>query len=270
MKMPERRRCEFFLLRYVPDAVKDEFVNVGVVMTEGGEGGFAEVRFTRDWKRVRCLDPEADVEMLEGMEQEIRERLREGGAAREWLLKRMDDTFSNAIQLTAAKAILAVSPEEELGRLAEMYLERSKRGSRVVSGRQQIVQVMRGEFERQGVWSLMRHNIAAAEYTHKGDPLKLDCGYRPNGTVHFYQAVSLETDVNSAKVLAFTFPKVREGIARAEKAEADLTAIVETELSRDDEAVAFALATLRGSNIQVASVAEMPRIAESVRREMRL
>ena len=39
---------------------------------------------------------------------------------------------------------------------------------------------------------------------------------------------------------------------------------------RDDEAVAFALATLRGSNIQVASVAEMPRIAESVRREFKI
>jgi hypothetical protein len=163
-----------------------------------------------------------------------------------------------------------VSPEEELGRLAEMYLERGKRGSRIVSGRQQIVSVMRGEFERQGVWALMRHNVAASEYTHKGDPLKLDCGYRPNGTVHLYHAASLETDVNSAKVLAFTFPKVREGIALAEKAGADLTAIVETELNQDDEAVAFALATLRGSNIQVASVAEMPRIAESVRREMRV
>ena len=30
--MKERRQCEFFLLRYVPDAVKDEFVNVGVVL----------------------------------------------------------------------------------------------------------------------------------------------------------------------------------------------------------------------------------------------
>ena len=25
-------------------------------------------RFTRDWRRVRCLDPEADVEMLEALE----------------------------------------------------------------------------------------------------------------------------------------------------------------------------------------------------------
>ncbi len=187
--MRERRQCEFFLLRYVPDAVKDEFVNVGVVLLESG-GHWADVRFTRDWKRVRCLDPDADVEMLEGLEREIRERIAEGGSSQEWLIKRMEDTFSNAIRLTPAKAVLAESPAEEIGRLAEMYLERTRKGARTVSGRMQIYQTMRGEFERQGVWALMRHNVAASEYTHRGDPLKIDAAYRPNGTVHMYQALS--------------------------------------------------------------------------------
>ena len=77
----ERRQCEFFLLRYVPDAVKDEFVNLGVVLYEPAahsstaEAGFADVRFTRDWRRVRCLDPEVDVEMLESLEGELRRML---------------------------------------------------------------------------------------------------------------------------------------------------------------------------------------------------
>jgi len=35
--MAEYRQCEFHLLRYVPDAVKDEFVNLGVVLLETGE-----------------------------------------------------------------------------------------------------------------------------------------------------------------------------------------------------------------------------------------
>lgn len=270
-RMPERRRCEFFLLRYVPDAVKDEFVNVGVVLiAQEGDAAFADVRFTRDWKRVRCLDPDVDIEILEGIEREIKDRLVEGGATREWLLHRMGDTFSNAIQVTTPKAVLTHSPQEEIGRLAELYLERNKRGIRLVSGRQQIFAVMRGEFERQGVWPLMRHNIPVAEYTHKGDPLKIDCGYTPNGIVHLYHAISLESDVSSAKVLAFTFPKLREGIAQAESAETQLTAIVESELNRDDDAVAFALATFSASGIMVANLSEMPRIAENVRSEMKL
>jgi len=267
--MKERRQCEFFLLRYVPDAVKDEFVNVGVVLVESS-GGWADVRFTKDWKRVRCLDPDADVEMLEGMEREIKECLLEGGSNREWLLKRMHDTFSNAIRLTPTKAVLADFPQEEIGRLAEMYLERTKKGARTASGRMQIFQTMRGEFERQGVWGMMRHNVAASEYTHRGDPLKIDAAYRPNGTVHMYHALSLESDVNAAKVLAFSYPKLQEGVMRIEQAETALTAIVESELDREDDVTMFALETLEASRIMVATTADLPRIAESVRQKMGL
>jgi hypothetical protein len=267
--MKERRRCEFLLLRYVPDAVKDEFVNVGVVLYESG-GGWADVRFTRDWKRVRCLDPDADVEMLEGLEREIKDRMLEGASSQEWLLKRMEDSFSNAIRLTPAKAVLADSPQEEIGRLAEMYLERAKKSVRTASGRMQIYQTMRGEFERQGVWAHMRHNVAASEYTHRGDPLKIDAAYRPNGTVHMYQALSLESDVNAAKVLAFSYPRLREGVMRAEKAETALTAIVESELDLEDEVTAFALETLSDSGIMAATTADLPRIALSVRQKMGL
>ncbi len=36
--MADVKQCEFFLLRYVPDVVKGEFVNIGVVLLETGEG----------------------------------------------------------------------------------------------------------------------------------------------------------------------------------------------------------------------------------------
>ncbi len=44
--MADFKNCEFFLLRYVPDVVKGEFVNIGVVLLEEREGGFTDVRFT--------------------------------------------------------------------------------------------------------------------------------------------------------------------------------------------------------------------------------
>ena len=50
----------------------------------------------------------------------------------------------------------------------------------------------------------MRKQIAAADYTKPGDPLRIDCGYRPNGEVRMFQAVSLETDAVDAKLLAFS------------------------------------------------------------------
>ena len=64
--------CEFFLIRYVPDVVKGEFTNIGVVLREASaSGGGPVVRFTRDWSRVRCMDAEADTGLLEALEGEI-------------------------------------------------------------------------------------------------------------------------------------------------------------------------------------------------------
>ena len=266
------RQCEFFLLRYVPDAVKDEFVNIGVVLAEAGANGsgFAEVKFTRDWQRVKCLDPLADLEMLEGLEDELRAQLKQGSRAD--FLRRINESFSNVLQLSPAKACLAESPAEELGRLAEMYLERARRGAgkTVATGRQLIAQRMREAFEQAGVWKLMRKRIDVSQYTQPGDPLKIDCGYRPNGEVKLFQAVSLATDVNAAKVLAFTYPQIRKGIARVEQAGTSLTAIVEDDLDRADEPIAFALATLARSQIAVAPQAELARLAETARRELRV
>ena len=67
--MQERVPCEFFLIRYVPDVVKGEFVNIGVVLREAGgdgSGAAARVRFTRDWARVGCVDAEAGLALLGG------------------------------------------------------------------------------------------------------------------------------------------------------------------------------------------------------------
>jgi hypothetical protein len=265
--MKARSQCEFFLLRYAPDAVREESVNVGVVLVESS-GSWAEVRFTKDWKRVKCLDPEADVETLEALEGEIRERLSEGGEGRKWLLKRMEDTFSNTLRLTEPKAVLAESPALEMERLAEMYLESRKKGARESTGRMQVYRTMRGEFERQGVWQAMRKNIAASQYTHRGDPLKIDAAYRPNGVLHMYQALSLGTDANAAKALAFSYPRLAEGVKRVEQADTALTAIVEADTDGEDETRQFAIETLAASKIIVATVADMPRIALSVRQQM--
>jgi Protein of unknown function (DUF3037) len=265
------KKCEFFLLRYVPDAVKDEFVNIGVVLVEPGANGagFAEVRFTRDWQRVKCLDPSADLEMLEGLEDDLRARLKEGSAE---FIRKADESLSNVLQLSPSKACLTEFPAEELGRLAEMYLERARRPTvkGAAAGRNAIAQRMREAFEQAGVWKLMRKRIAVAQYTHPGDPLKIDCGYRPNGEVKLFHAVSLATDVDAAKVLAFTYPQIREGIARLEQAKTSLTAVVEDDLDRTEEPVAFALDTLARSQIAVAAQAELPRLAETARRELRV
>lgn len=249
----ERQHCNFFLLRYVPDAVKNEFVNVGLVFLP--PTGPAELRFTHDWSRVKCLDAEADVDLLQALEADLRDQLHGLNGDRDLILRRIQDSFSNAVQPSEFKACLAESPAKEADELARLYLERqSRRGQREQSTRQFLRQSMQREFERAGVWPLMRKEIPAAQYTRPGDPLKIDCGYSPNGTVKLFHALAVATDPTSVKSIAFTFPRLVEGIRRAEHKATLLTAVVEDNLDRADDAVAFSLDTLEEQGIRISRV----------------
>ncbi|MGZ4845563.1 MAG: DUF3037 domain-containing protein, partial [Candidatus Angelobacter sp.] len=217
-----------------------------------------------------CLDPEADVEMLQALEKDLRDQLREMNGDHDLILRRIQDSFSNAIQPSEFQACLAASPMAEADELARLYLERPRRRqqAREPGARLAIVGRMRSEFEAAGVWPLMEEKIPVSRYTRSGDPLKIDCGYSPNGTVKLFHAVTLNSDVNAAKVLAFSFPQVAQGIRKAEGKQALLTAVVEDNLPSDDEAVNFARETLEQSAIRIAPVSAMSDIAAAAAREL--
>jgi hypothetical protein len=262
-------KCSFFLVRYVPDAVKNEFVNIGVVLMP--PAGDPELRFTRDWARVRCLDPQADVEMLEALESDLRSQMHDAHGDRDALLRRMQDSFSNALQPSEFKACLAESPVAEADELARIYLERPpRRRAREISSRQAIHQRMRSEFERVGAWELMWRDIPASRFTRPGDPLKIDAGYATGETIKMFHALSLEHEVNAAKVLGFSFPRMAEGLLRTQNHQAELTAIVEDGLPAEDDAINFALETLRAGAITVASIQQLPQLADQAARDLRL
>jgi Protein of unknown function (DUF3037) len=279
--MTERQQCDFSLIRYVPDPVKNEFVNIGVLLRpHAGGAQAAQVRFTRDWSRVRCADPDADIEMLEAMEAEMRRRLPETSPDTKPLLETMDDSFSHLLQLTEPKACLAENLAVQMDELMRLYVEPRREKARLaLRGRQAIVRRMRTAFEHAQVWDLMNRRIAAARYTRPGDSLKIDCGYRPNGLVRMFHGVSLEGDVELAKVLAFSAPALRDGVARVEKAELELTAIVEplrngtAEAGRSEEEIEeyrFAIETMEAQQIRVLTVNDLERAADTARRELRV
>ena len=264
-------QCEFFLLRYVPDLIKDEFVNIGVVLSES-ESQFAAMRFTTDWSRARCLNPEADIELFEAMHSDIRQLFNAGVASRENISRIITDSFSNTIQLSPLKACLTTSPQDEIEKLAKLYLESSRpKGSpRARSARQKVLARMQEEFESAGVWPHLWKNVPAARYTNNGDPLKIDCGYKPNGLVRLFHALSPATDPDSAKVLAFSYPQIAKGIYGEERANAELTAILPEISEQRDDSLQFALGTLERSSIQVAYLPDLPAIADRARRELHL
>jgi hypothetical protein len=76
--------------------------------------------------------------------------------------------------------------------------------------------------------------------------------------------------VNAAKILAFSFPQLAQGIARAENKRTELTAVVEDDLDRQDEAISFAWETMEQQQIRVMPLASMKQYAEIAARELRV
>jgi hypothetical protein len=292
-----RRACEFQLLRYVPDAVRNEYVHIGVILREAAtedQPARTEVRFTRDWRRVKCLDPDADTALLEGMEGELRRRLEVHGPDQEpagKLMRIIEESLSLNIQMTERKAYLAESMPAGMEELMRLYVEpRPRDRTARLSGRGAIHARMRSEFERAGVWDLMRKRIAASEYTRPGDPLRIDVGYRPNGVVRMFHAVSLDPRMGAkvatgvagglemAKVLAFSADALRAGVERVERAQLELTAVIEpaARVGANDEEperlamYRFGVETMEEHQIRVLTTSDMERVAETARRELRV
>jgi hypothetical protein len=290
----ERLQCEFSLIRYVPDVVKGEFANIGVVLRpalrpglreDASRAGGAAVRFTRDWGRVRCQDPDADVELLESLETEIAALLEREAAAESAaesaseskaqtrpLLSVLEDSLSNSVQLTAMRGTLAESLPAEMEQLLKLYVEplKAPAARKKQAGRTAIAASMRQAFEQAGVWRLMRKKIAAAQYTQAGDPLRLDCGYR-NGNVKMFHAVSLAGDAEGAKGLAYSAAALREGVERSEGVALQLTAVVEPIATvSDEELYRFGVRAMERVEVRVLTVADLGRAAETARRELRV
>ena len=268
--MADLKQFEYFLLRYVPDAVRDEPVNIGFVLHEAGGAGSNVVRITDDWKRARCADPGVDLEVLNGLGTQLQQELNEQGWER--VIGRMQDMFSNSIQVSGAKGILAADSAEAVARLREDYLiSRVQGGEGKISGRRAILGTMKDELTASGILRLMRQDISLSAYTgKKGDPQRFDFAYPMKGGVGFLQALSLRTSVQPGLVLAARFPSIVADVLRAQGAQARLTAVVENDLDRQKEELGFVLGMMAESEIRVEEVREMPRVAAEIRGELGL
>ena len=234
--MPEAmKNCEYFLVQYVPTALRETRIAVGLFLFETPERLVGH-RITRDWRTVRCLDPQADVRFLEDLSAHF-ERLSaesapdpsgsNAGSPAESLhaqLRRMEQDYAGSLQISPARGVQTADPQQELERLFEEHVapRRPLRpppalrpGSRPWI-RAQLSEALR----RYNLWDRFEKDVSVEQYTAPGDAFRIDFGGRPNGVAHYLHALSLERDWTQAKLLGYTFWRIRE------KTEARLTAIV--------------------------------------------
>jgi len=262
--MAEQKQLEFYLLRYVPNAVKGEFVNIGLMMIEAGEGGFSEVRFTQDFRPAERLDPQIDIEALQAIERHVRNQFQDP-ARRQLLLRKMEDSFSNLIQMSPKSIVLAEEPAKEIEALASFYFKVVHQPvRRIPTGRNRIWQQMRAAFEQEGILKLLMTDIPMGRYTRAGDPLKLDFAYGVRKELKAFQAVSLKGKLDQAKYFASRVKGVAEAFRRSGN-EPFLTAIVDDDWDQTNKEIDFVVTSMRDDDVQLSVVADMPKIARQAR-----
>ncbi|MGA9889398.1 MAG: DUF3037 domain-containing protein, partial [Candidatus Acidiferrales bacterium] len=107
------------ILRYVPNLVRDEWVNVGVLLEEarGSRRAIRLIEQAGEFARVRRLHPEADEDFLHALAPDFDARLRGSEADVAAYLQKLDQNLSNVLQLSPPRGLLADNFDAELDRL---------------------------------------------------------------------------------------------------------------------------------------------------------
>jgi Protein of unknown function (DUF3037) len=250
------------IVRYTPNIVRDEWLNIGVLLedTAGPRWAIQIIQEDAEFARVRRLHPNADLQMLRALHAEFEARLEGPLPQVESELNRLDTTLSNVIQFSPVKGLLASDFDAEMERLYHEHVAPppSARGGILESTRAWIKKRLDDVFRRRRVPGLQR-SVSAAEFTEPGDPLKLDYGYH-NGVRGYIHSVALGREPSLPKVLAYTAGRVRRRYADSE-----FTAVTETEIVPGNRRHEFIARLFQENAITIVPLNRVERFAEDLR-----
>lgn len=260
---PGTRVCAYRVLRYTPNLVRDEWLNIGVLVFDAqtGERRLRMIEEPAEYARVRRLHPQADEGLLRALRDDLENRFSkaselftsngkgDGKASSDWLrlLGKWDQTLSNALQLAPQKGVYADDLDAETERLYADHVAPERGSSRVGTpgGRGEIRAYCAQVFKQARIWDRLQKGVRAEEFTFPGDPMRLDFGYRRNGTSGFVQALSVSRAPADAKLLAYTASHVRRKLNASE-----FTAVTDVPLLAENERHAFVQETLREAGVE--------------------
>ena len=252
------RACAYRLLRYTPNLVRDEWVNIGVLLfdPQTGERRLRMIEEEEEYRRVRRLHPAADELLLRAIRDDLEDRFQSAsvnggtGLAGNWqkLLAKWDETLSNALQFAPQKGVFASDLDAELERLYSDHVAPLRAASRVgAPGSRAVVRSYCSQVFRQArLWERLEKSVRAEQFTFPGDPMRLDYSYRRNGTRGFVQTLSVTRAPADAKLFAYT----AERITAKASLKTEFAAVTDVALNAGNDRHRFVCDTLRDAGIE--------------------
>jgi Protein of unknown function (DUF3037) len=268
------RVFRYRVLRYMPNVVRDEWVNIGVVLEEAGDRAAAgmaapvtrrAIRVIEDETeivRLRRIHPSVDENLLRQLAAELESGLRGAGPLPAALIERLDRTLSNAIQFGPHVGLLAADFDAALDRLYREQVERppSERAGILENTRSWIRARLNDVFGRHRLLSKLERGVRVEEFTQRGDPMRLDYAYRANGARGYLQAVVLGRDPAPAKLFAYTAARIR-AIAKG----SEFTAVTDEDFSAANPRHNFVARLFAGEQIAVVPLNRIETFTSSLK-----
>ncbi len=264
--------CAYHVVRYQPNLIRDEWVNIGVLLFIPGQGpgerpasGRVRQRWLEepaDFVRLRRLHPAADEELLLRLPAEFDRQFAGREMEAEAILEKFDETLSNAVQLAPRKGLLSRDPDAEVDRLFREQVEplrETRRGAAEIRTRSDVRARAADYFRTEKILRLMQRGVRVEEFTVPGDPMRIDFSYRRNGTRGFVHSVALGRDPGQAKLLAYTAGAIRERVRHSE-----FLAVTEREPARGNVRDQFVSGILAESDIRLLPLGELRKWAHEV------
>ena len=253
----------YHVLRYASDLVRDEWVNIGILLFDPvtGERRLRLVENHHEFSRIRRLHPSADEDAIRGLGEHLEDRFTtylknerseredsvQPGKALQSLVEKWNATLSNGIQLAEQKGVYADDLDFELERLYREHVSPPDKAPRVgAPGSRAMVRQYCSQVWRQAqLWNRIEKAVRVSEFTFPGDPMRLDYGYRRNGTRGFVHTLSVSRAPADCKLLAYTAQRI------ASKIPSEFAAVTDIQLQPDhNERHRFVRDTLRDAGIE--------------------
>jgi hypothetical protein len=270
VKESELKQCSYFLVRYVPDVVKQEFINIGLFLFCSDEQ-FLDCLFSDDFRRITRFHAQADTQFLKELQPHFEQQIEEHEEDLDGYIAEMQQSYSNLIQLSPARTCLTADLSVQLQDLFDRHVGAPLTGPTKQDTRMRIKHRMTEALRRCGVLDrkFVERGIPASQWTGAGDPFVFDFGYRPleqggkpNGRLKLIHTLSLQRDNERAKALKWTFDRVLE------KESSHLTVGHEDILDPDNPIVRSSQGILQGERIRLLPVSSFDEYAQSVRAEL--
>ena len=266
----ELKQCQYFLVRYVPDVVKQEFINIGLFLFCRAEQ-FLDCLFSDDFRRITRFHAQADTQFLKELQPHFEQQIAQHEEDLEGYIREMQQSYSNLIQLSPARSCLTADLSAQLQDLFERHVGAPLTGPTKQDTRMRIKQRMTEALRRCDVFehNLFRKRIPASPWTGAGDPFVFDFGYKPleqagkpNGRLKLIHMLSLQRDDELAKALMWTFDRVLE------KEPSDLTVGHEDNPDPSNPVVRFSQGILQHERVRLVPVSGFDGYAQSIRAEL--